>query len=124
MFTHLSDSYHILSDIIPASRRRLEHFQVVAHHLPEADMYDIVVRQLSLWVSGMLSFSLLCPPYLITIFLPLLIYSPFLLGLPLRRTPSSVYHASLSKVISPVLVLMVPMPVVSPLLPTRRTVML
>jgi hypothetical protein len=62
MFTHLSDSYHILSDIIPASRRRLEHFQVVCYleyHLSEADMYDIVVRQLSLWVSGMLSFSLL-----------------------------------------------------------------
>ena len=59
MFTHLSDSYHILSDIIPSSRRRLEHFQVVAHHLFEADMYDIVVRQLSLWVSGMLFFSLL-----------------------------------------------------------------
>ena len=49
----------VLAKIIPASRRSLVHFQVVAHHLPEADMHDVAVRQLSLWVSRIFSFSLL-----------------------------------------------------------------
>ena len=49
---------------------------------------------------------------------------PFVLGWPLRRTPSRVYHASLSNDTSPVLVSRVPMAVVSPLRLTRRTVML
>ena len=34
---------HSSSDINPTSRRSLVHFQVVAHHLPEADMYDVAV---------------------------------------------------------------------------------
>jgi len=49
---------------IPARRCSLvqrqvvaHHFQVVAHHLLEADMYDAAVRQLSSWVSRISSFS-------------------------------------------------------------------
>ena len=49
---------------------------------------------------------------------------PLVLGLPLRRMPSRVYHASLSKVTSPVLVSRVPMAVVSPLAEMSLTVML
>ena len=71
--------------------------------------------------SYILSSSLRYPPYLITILRPLLIYSPFFVGLPSSLRPSIVYQPS--SVMSPVLVSSVPMAVVSPLLLRSTTVM-